>query len=164
MVDESRTVPAGFEAVASRPGFSDRLQPYYRRVDGDDVTFGLFVEEQHLNLLGICHGGALMTLADVAAASSLSRLSETPGPMPTINLSFDFQSPGRKGRWLQTQATTVELRRRFGFCSGLVLDGDTVVLRYSSVFYLPDYPMGDPRVTEHARQALSGDGDGGARE
>ena len=156
-MSESREPPSGYKRVASKMGFSDQLQPYYRRIQGSDVSFGFFVGEQHLNLMNICHGGALMTLADIAAASSINRLSETPRPMPTINLGFDFQSPGKPGRWLHTQAQNVELKRRFGFCSGLVLDQDKVVLRYSGVFYFPDENRGDPTRTAHAMQALSGD-------
>lgn len=157
-MSEGQDVPEGYQRVPSKLGFSDRLQPYYRRVDGDDVSFGFFVDEQHLNLMGICHGGALMTLADVAAAGSLNRLRDKPAAMPTINLSFDFQSPGRSGHWLHTRADTVQLRRRFGFCSGLVLDDEKVVMRYSGVFYLPEHPMGDVALAERAVQALSGDG------
>ncbi len=157
-MSETTAVPAGYEPVASGLGFSDRLQPYYRRVDGDDVSFGFVVQEQHLNLMGICHGGALMTLADIAAASSLNRLRDAPSPMPTITLSFDFQSPGKAGHWLHTRAENVSLRRRFGFCSGFVLDGETVVLRYSGVFYLPDHQFGASAVSAQALQALSGGG------
>jgi uncharacterized protein (TIGR00369 family) len=157
-MSESAAVPAGYEIVATGLGFSDRLQPYYRRVAGDDVSFGFVVQEQHLNLMGICHGGALMTLADIAAATSLNRLRERPSPMPTISLNFDFQSPGKAGHWLHTRADTVTLRRRVGFCSGCILDGDTTVLRYSGVFYLTDRELGVSEVAARAMQALSGDG------
>jgi uncharacterized protein (TIGR00369 family) len=116
-------------------GFGDRLQPFYRRIVGREVSFGFHVAEQHLNMMGICHGGALMTLADVAAATSIHLRREKPVPTPTINLSFDFQSPGRAGRWLQTRADHVDVKRRFGFCTGVILDGETVVLRYSGTFY-----------------------------
>lgn len=54
------------------PGF-ERLPPCYRQVDGDAVSFGLAVEPQHSNTMGICHGGVLMTLADITAATAYSR-------------------------------------------------------------------------------------------
>lgn len=152
--------PEGYQRVPEGLGFSDRLQPYFRRVDGEDVSFGFFVQEQHLNLMGICHGGALMTLADIAAATSINHRRREPQPMPTINLSFDFQSPGRAGRWLHTRAENVQVRRRFGFCSGHIFDDDAVVLRYSGVFYISDRPQKDGDVGARAMSAFMGDGFG----
>ncbi|MFT7286050.1 MAG: hypothetical protein ACI87W_000153 [Halieaceae bacterium] len=133
-------VPEGFEQLPRGLGFGDLLQPFYRRVVERDVNFGLYVAEQHLNMMGICHGGALMTLADIAAATSIHLQRENPVPSPTINLSFDFMSPGKAGRWLQTRSDHVQAKRHFGFCSGVIHDGDTVVLRYSGVFYASDRP------------------------
>jgi len=158
MNDTSRTPPAGFERMPEGLGFGDRLQPFYRRVTGQDVSFGFFVASQHLNMMGICHGGALMTLADIAAATSIHLRRERPAPSPTINLSFDFQSPGRAGQWLQTRADHVDLKRRFGFCTGVILDGDTVVLRYSGTFYNAER-RAEPASPEQARAmaALMGD-------
>ncbi len=134
MSESPAAVPDGYELMPEGLGFADRLQPFYRRREGRSVSFGFFVATQHLNMMGICHGGALMTLADVAAATSIHLLRDVPAPSPTINLSFDFQSPGRHGHWLHTQADHVDLKRRFGFCSGVILDGEKIVLRYSGTF------------------------------
>jgi uncharacterized protein (TIGR00369 family) len=133
------SIPEGFVEMPAGLGFTDNLAPLYRRVRGQDVSFGLRVEAQHCNLMGICHGGALMTLADIAAATGINlRLPEAAG-LPTINLSFDFISPGRLGRWLQTRTHHVEVKRRFGFCTGVVEDSDRTVMRYSGTFYLPEH-------------------------
>jgi uncharacterized protein (TIGR00369 family) len=137
--DELASVPEGFEQLDEGLGYSDSLQPFYRRLDGDDVSFGLVVLEQHANLMGICHGGCLMTLADIAAATSINVRLPKPAGLPTINLGFDFVSPGRFGHWLQTRTHLVEVKRRFGFCAGVIEDGDKPVLRYSGTFYLPDH-------------------------
>ena len=158
MNDTSQTPPMGFERMPEGLGFGDRLQPFYRRVVDGDASFGFFVAPQHLNMMGICHGGALMTLADIAAATSIHLRRERPAPSPTINLSFDFQSPGRAGHWLQTRADHVDLKRHFGFCTGVILDGDTVVLRYSGTFYNAERRV-EPGSPEQARAmaALLGD-------
>ena len=154
----SRVVPEGFRLMPEGLGFGDLLQPFYRRVTGREVSLGFFVAPQHLNMMGTCHGGALMTLADIAAASSIHRVREKPLPAPTVSLSFDFPSPGRLGHWLQTRADHVDARRRFGFCSGVILDGDTVVLRYSGTFYSPA-ELGESASPEQRRvlAILNGD-------
>lgn len=157
------SVPEGFERLPEGLGFGDRLQPFYRRVRGDKVSFGLVVQEQHLNLMGIIHGGALMTLADIAAATSIHLLRDQPAPSPTINLSFDFMAPGRPGRWLETRADHVQVKRRFGFCSGAIYDGDNPVLRYSGAFYFPDHGgLGVAPGDAHKLNLLMGD-DGAIR-
>ena len=62
-------VPEGFEPIPDGLGFTDNLGPCYRKLDGEQLLFGLLVDKQHANSMGMCHGGALMTLADIAAAS-----------------------------------------------------------------------------------------------
>ena len=120
--------------------YSDSLQPYYRRViPGKEIMFGFLAQDTHCNMMGICHGGALMTLADIAAASTVSTQLTEPRGLPTVSLSFDFIAPGRKGHWLETRTDHVDTKRRFGFCSGVICDGDTVVVRYSGTFYIPDH-------------------------
>ncbi|WOJ95679.1 PaaI family thioesterase [Congregibacter brevis] len=135
----SASVPEGFVLVPDGMGFADSLRPFYRRVVDKEVSFGMLVEEKHLNPMGIVHGGALMTLADIAAANSIRVLRDKPAASPTINLSFDFMAPGRLGHWLETRADHVQAKRRFGFCSGAIFDGDKAILRYSGTFYCPDH-------------------------
>jgi len=59
--------PPGFEKLREGFGFADVLQPLYRRA-GDTPAMGMYVRERHINTLGICHGGVLMTLAGGKAA------------------------------------------------------------------------------------------------
>lgn len=137
--ESQQQVPEGFEQLGEGLGFSDSLQPFYRCIRDGQARFGLFVRKQHLNLMDICHGGTLMTLADIAAATSIHLERDIAAPSPTITLSFDFMSPGKPGRWLETRADHVQVKRRFGFCSGGIYDGDTAILRYSGTFYFPDH-------------------------
>ncbi len=136
---QADTVPAGFERVPEGLGFTDNLQPFYRRVQGDSVSFGLLVELKHANSLGICHGGVLMTLADVAAASGTNIARGKISGAPTINLSVDFISAARQGRWIQADIERVEVKRLFGFCCGVIASGETVVARFNGTFYFPEH-------------------------
>ena len=43
--------------------------------------------------MGICHGGVLMTLADIAAANGVN-VARGAGGQPTINLAVDFYFGG----------------------------------------------------------------------
>jgi uncharacterized protein (TIGR00369 family) len=135
----SGEIPEGFEQLPIGLGFTDILQPIYRRVRDGRVTLGMYVQESHSNMLKICHGGVLMTLADVAAASAVNHAREKIAAAPTINLSFDFISAARPGDWLQAEADRVTIKRRFGFSSGVIESGERTILRFSGNFYLPDH-------------------------
>jgi uncharacterized protein (TIGR00369 family) len=131
--------PEGFIPLPRGLGFSDSLQPTYRRIEGDSVSIGMVIDRQHSNSRGICHGGALTTLADIAAATGVNVASERRGGTPTINLSMDFISAARLGQWVQADIHLVTLKRRFGFSSGAIVSAEGVVARFNGTFYLPDH-------------------------
>jgi hypothetical protein len=89
--------------------------------------------------MGICHGGALSTLADIAAATGVNVASERQGGTPTINLAMDFISSARMGQWIQADLHLVTVKRRFGFSSGAIISADGVVARFNGTFYLPEH-------------------------
>lgn len=132
-------VPEGFEQLPMGLGYGDTLQPSYRRVTDGQVSFGLVVQRQHANSLGICHGGVLMTLADITAASGVNTAAGRRAGSPTINLSLDFISSAEVGAWIQADVEQVSVKRRFGFCSGAIYRADTIVARFNGTFYLPDH-------------------------
>jgi uncharacterized protein (TIGR00369 family) len=131
--------PEGFEELPEGLGFSDILRPLYRRVTDQGLEMGMYVQSRHTNMLNICHGGVLMTLADVSAAAAVNHARQALAGAPTINLSFDFISAAREGDWLQARCDRVSVKRLFGFSSGVVCSGDRVILRFSGTFYLPDH-------------------------
>lgn len=133
------TVPGDFGLMPTGLGFIDGMQPLYRRLHAGTVDFGLLVEPQHCNSIGVCHGGVLMTLADIAAASGAALgAGHRRGP-PTVNLSVDFIAPGQLGQWLQTELEGVSAKRHFGFARGLVRHGERVVARFNGTFYFPQH-------------------------
>ncbi len=132
-------VPEGFERVPEGFGYTDSLQPVYRRVDGTDVSFGLVIQARHGNSMGICHGGVLMTLADMTATSGCNVARGDLVGNPTLSLNVDFVSAARQGQWIQADAEQVSLKRRFGFCSGHIRNSSGIVARFNGTIYFPDH-------------------------
>ena len=132
-------VPEGFEQLSEGFGYTDSIQPSYRRISGEEASFGLVVQQHHSNSMGICHGGVLMTLADMAGAASVNLARGELAGSPTINLSLDFVSAARIGEWIQADAGQVSVKRRFGFCRGTIINNRGVVAHYSGTFYFPDH-------------------------
>ena len=139
METETRPVPADFKPLPEGLGFTDVLRPVYRREQNDQVSLGMYVQLSHCNMIGICHGGALMTLADIGAASAINFAREKIGAAPTLNLSFDFINAAREGDWIQTHTEQVTLKRSFGFASGVIYCDERLICRYSGSFYQPDH-------------------------
>lgn len=136
---EQEPIPDGYELLPTGLGFTDVIQPCYRRVEGETLSLGLRVEQHHCNMMGFCHGGVLMTLADIAAASGVNVACGKTAGSPTLNLSLDFISAGRLGQWLEAQISQTSIKRRFGFCSGVINNANGVVARFNGTFYLPDH-------------------------
>ncbi len=136
-VEES--VPAGFERLPTGLGYTDSLQPAYRRIAGESASFGLLVQARHCNTMGICHGGVQMTLADITAATGANLARGVTAGSPTVHLSVDFISSARLGQWIQADVEAVSIKRRFGFCRGGIYNSAGVVARFSGTFYFPDH-------------------------
>jgi uncharacterized protein (TIGR00369 family) len=132
-------VPAGFKPLPAGLGFTDCLQPSYRRIEGEKASFGLLLQAQHSNTMGICHGGVLMTLADITAATGANLARGVTSGSPTVHLSIDYISSARLGQWVQADVEQVSIKRRFGFCSGGIYNSAGVVARFSGTFYFPDH-------------------------
>jgi hypothetical protein len=43
------------------------------------------------------------------------------------------------GQWIQADAQQVSIKRRFGFCHGVIHNSDGVVARFNGTFYFPDH-------------------------
>lgn len=138
MSDLELQAPAGFERMPLGLGFADQLQPLYRNLEGGEAILGMRVSKSHINLMGFCHGGVYMTLADIAAVACLHVARDQVSALPTINLSFDFMASSKEGDWIEARPDHIESKRSLGFSSGAIYRGDTLLVRYSGTFYYVD--------------------------
>ncbi len=132
-------IPEGFERMPTGLGFTDKLQPIYRLAHDNDSCFGMVVEAQHSNTMGICHGGVLMTLSDITAAVGANLARGVTAGSPTVHLSIDYISSAKVGQWIEARAEQVAIKRKFGFASGAIHNSEGIVARFSGTFYFPDH-------------------------
>lgn len=118
-------------------GFNDALQPLWFRQPGDSMEVGLVVEEHHCNAMGICHGGVLMTLMDIALSGAVCTAFGKMVGIPTVTMGFDFLQAGRLGEWLVSEIAPVHLTRTLGFAHGIVLGPRGPIARANGCFRLP---------------------------
>jgi uncharacterized protein (TIGR00369 family) len=144
--------PAGFERIVIARGFAAGFGPVFLRRDRDQVSLGFRVDARHVNIRGVCHGGALATLADLQLAALQRSHALEPGHGPTIGLSLDYLAPAKLHDWVESAVTLVKRTRRLAFTQALLRVGDNPVARSTALYSLPDAPkasIGPRRPREH---------------
>ena len=94
--------PAGFLPIQSNSAFGWENGPIFHKNDADRYLRGFRVAERHINAGGICHGGMVMTFADVLLASAALQLVAP--PLVTVRLATDFIGPAYLDEWVEGEA------------------------------------------------------------
>lgn len=135
----TNAVPAGFIEFPFPPGehFLTLTGPLYIKRDDKKLVLGLRVENRHCNIANICHGGMLMTFADMQlGVGARFELEQESGFSPTINMTADFLSPAANGAWLEGRTDLLRATRNFLFCQCIVTANGAPVLRASGIMKL----------------------------
>jgi acyl-coenzyme A thioesterase 13 len=139
-----KTVPEGFvRAGRARPNpFNEIVGPFYERREGSDVSLGLRIEERHCNSRGICHGGLLATLADLALGYSCLAAGRPGGPTSfvTVNLALDYTGSAKVGDWVQSEIAVQKAGARLAFANGYLVAEGVRIVRASAIFALSGAP------------------------
>jgi uncharacterized protein (TIGR00369 family) len=137
-------IPEGFTPLKRGGPYFSQLGPLYsRRDEFDMVVLGLRVTESHTNMIGITHGGMLVTYADGALGINLSVARGVPRSFVTVHLSNDFIDSGRPGDWLEAHVRIRKMGRRLSFADCELKVGDKTLLRSNGVFASIN-PPGEP--------------------
>ena len=90
------------------------------------------VGKEHLNSLGLAHGGYLYTLADTAFAFA----SNSRGvPAVAISAHIDYLQPAREGETLEAVATELHLGHRTSVYRAEVRRGETLLAVFTGTAY-----------------------------
>lgn len=130
-------VPKGFVLIErTKPGFMALCGPTYLKNPGDGSTpvLALRVEEKHLNMRGIVHGGLLVTLADSALATGLHYARKVPLSLVTVSLTTDFVEAAHLGDWIEAHVDVQRVGARMAFANCYLHVGEKRILRASGVF------------------------------
>jgi acyl-coenzyme A thioesterase PaaI-like protein len=133
---QNASVPAGFIELPFEGGehFLSLTGPLYAKRDGNKLVLGFRVEKRHCNIAGICHGGMLMTFADMQLGlGARFDAEEDVGFMPTVNLTADFLAPAPLGAWVEGRTDLLRSTRNFLFCQCIVSSNGAPVMRASGI-------------------------------
>lgn len=127
------TPPADWSRIDLSQHFMGALEPvWYAPMEADprDGICGFVAAEKHGNSIGVVHGGALLTLADIALWGAARRAV---GPMQafTVTLSSEFVAGAKEGQWVCAAGELVRAGSKMMFARGIVYANGEPALTYS---------------------------------
>ena len=123
-------VPPEFSRIVVGGGFDSRFGPIYQDRAGQRLAFR--VSEHHGNPVGMCHGGALATFADMQIVLAGGETYEA--HMPTVSLSVDFVGPIPVGAWVEAPVTCVRRTRSLVFTQTVITADGRTVARSNAIY------------------------------
>lgn len=124
-------VPQGWVLQSHRDTFSGHAGPFYFRDFADSRPgVGFLSEARHANAVGMIHGGALLTLADMSLWD-ICRRAAGPFNAVTLTMNSEFVAPGPIGRFIIATGEAVKIGKSIMFARGEVRCGVDVLLTYS---------------------------------
>jgi uncharacterized protein (TIGR00369 family) len=127
-------IPEGFRKIERLSPFNALVGPLYERRDGENVSIGLVIEEKHTNSRGICHGGVLATLADLALGYAMLAKSGDKGSFLTAHLAVDYAGAARSGDWIESQVEIQRVGARLAFANCYLIANEMPIVRASAIF------------------------------
>ena len=120
----------GWEPVEDS-GFIALVGPLHARAA--DGAYAFRAEQKHANLIGVVHGGMLMSFADRAMGVAAMIAAEGANVV-TIQLEMKFIGAGRLGDWLIAAPAVVHRTRSLVFMRGEVRAGSRLVATADGVW------------------------------
>ena len=127
----------GYSLMPDGLGFNDAMAPLFLKQDDTGWNCGFFVEQHHLNPMGVCHGGVLMTFADIGMALGIGHHTGQLLGVFTVNMNTDFLLPAAKGDWVEIHIHHVHTTKTLANISALIHGPRGVVARTNGIYRMP---------------------------
>jgi uncharacterized protein (TIGR00369 family) len=127
-------IPEEFRQIERLSPFNALVGPLYERRNGNGVSIGLVVEQKHTNSRGICHGGVLATLADLALGYAMLAKSGDKGSFLTAHLAVDYAGAAKVGDWIESQVEIQRVGARLAFANCYLIANAKPIVRASAIF------------------------------
>jgi uncharacterized protein (TIGR00369 family) len=127
-------IPEEFRQIERLSPFNALVGPLYERRNGNGVSIGLVVEQKHTNSRGICHGGVLATLADLALGYAMLAKSGDKGSFLTAHLAVDYAGAAKVGDWIESQVEIQRVGARLAFANCYLVANGKPIVRASAIF------------------------------
>ena len=127
-------IPEGFRKLEGLSPFNALVGPLYEKRDGEAVSVGVVIEQKHTNSRGICHGGVLATIADLALGYAMLAKSGDQGSFLTAHLAVDYAGSARPGDFVHSSVEIQRVGSRMAFANCYLMAGGKPIVRASAIF------------------------------
>lgn len=128
-------IPEGWTGIPRLSPFNALVGPLYERRTGENLSIGLRIETKHTNSRGICHGGVLATLADLALGYAMqAHMKEKQGGFVTAHLSLDYAGSAKAGDWIESEVEIQRVGSRLAFANCYLVAAGHRIVRASAIF------------------------------
>jgi uncharacterized protein (TIGR00369 family) len=127
-------IPEGFREIPRLSPFNALVGPLYERRNGDELSVGLRIDAKHTNSRGICHGGVLATLADLALGYAMLAKTGGKAELVTAQLSIDYAGAAKVGDWIESAVEIQRVGSRLAFANCYLVAGGQRIVRASAIF------------------------------
>jgi len=139
MMDASKLEAEGWERVPTA-SFSAKIGPTWMKGKIPEIVVGVIPDKEATNEnLGIIHGGALMTFADIAFGIAVSEVLGHAFCV-TVQLQFHFVSVGQADSFITCAPEIVRRTRQLVFVRGMFVSDGRVIGSADAIFKVLDMP------------------------
>ena len=125
--------PPGFIETRLIDPFEQHVGPVFEQGVKGARRFGFRVDQRHVNMRGVIHGGMLMTFADAAFGQAAWDACDH-ADVVTLNMQSQFLAPAKEGDWIEVAPVLTRRTKSLIFMRGdFTVDG-AAVFSISSVW------------------------------
>jgi acyl-coenzyme A thioesterase PaaI-like protein len=127
-------VPEGYSTRSTMShGFEASIGPLYVRRGGPGPNaLGFRIEKRHVNGRDACHGGMLVTLADMAWGQQLYGLYDA--GWATVRLTTDFLSNASIGAWVEASSEVLRRDGDLWTVRGRIWSGERTLMTGTAIY------------------------------
>ena len=122
----------GWKSVPARD-FPAMIGPFLARRAGEGWEYAFRVEQRHLNIGGVAHGGMMMSFMDDVLGMTVWEAAGRK-PVTTVQLNHHFIAPGKLGALLVCRGEVLRATRTVVFIRGLLTAGDQTLVHADGVW------------------------------
>jgi uncharacterized protein (TIGR00369 family) len=124
---------AGYRETKLIDPFENFVGPLYETGENLDRRYAFVVDERHVNMRGIIHGGMLMTLADMTMGQAAWDACDR-ADVVTLNMQSQFIRGARLGEIVEVQPTLTRRTRSIIFLRGDFMVGEEIIFSCASLW------------------------------
>ncbi|HSM97262.1 MAG TPA: PaaI family thioesterase [Rhizomicrobium sp.] len=124
---------SGYRATRLIDPFENFVGPLYEIGEKLARRYAFVVDERHVNMRGVIHGGMLMTLADMTMGQAAWDACDH-ADVVTLNMQSQFIRGARLGEIVEVQPVLTRRTRSIIFLRGDFMVGDEIIFSCASLW------------------------------